>query len=1063
MRNACKFLLSLACCTPLVLNAAIYYVSPTGNDALSGTTQANAWKTIDKVNTVYTSFQPGDQILFQRGGVFRGTLLVWASGSSANQIIIGAYGTGNDPVISGSNVVTGWTVHSGNIWKAPVSQNVKYVYIGGQRQTLARYPNSGWLRSDNGTSTTLQDAALTQPSGYWNNAMLVVRSTNWSYDTPAISNHSGTTLTFPTIFHNLGSYDWGYFLCNKLSELDQAGEWFYDPGSAQLYLWAPGNANPNSLSVEASVRDRGIDVYWSRQYVKIQNLAFRHQRVAGIWLDGTSNITVYDCDFVDLYHGIRTVCTGCTYDLNTITGTYATGAMMIDNNATFKNNVLTNIAMVAGLGESNWGYMGLRTIGSGNVIRNNRLINIGYLGMEIDQNALVEKNYIKNPTAILNDGGGIAFDLANGMVIQDNILVDGIGDLESSAPDFYNYIKIVHGIYFGDTQIQNTTVQRNTVSNFQGAGVYVDHTMVSTGNQIKDNVLFNNLYQMLVSDFSNNVGTGALAPFHMPNYNDVYSGNLLYSIKESQTCMKQYNVYSANGVDFGTYTNNKYYHPYDELSIYVHNTFSANHTKWTLERWQVEKGEDAGSSRSPQRLSPYAVTSVLTPNMVANGTFDVNATGWNYWPSNATCTRDLTYLDNGGMKAYIPNASVHYEHTVRNPNPFAISSGQWYRMAFSLQSNSFGTAKAALKGVSQFTGATSVYERTWPYDTQRREVEMIFQSNLTDNAVVQYVHQYTEPQFWVDNVVLERVAVTPIDPLTVHTILYNDQASDQALPLPGGCWQEVGGTVQSGNVTVQPWKSKVFYKVAGTCGGGTGGTVAARVFLAGPYNWGLHTHINELKIQNLIPNAEPYSALGYVLENAGATISATANAYTGNLSLCDWVLLELRNTDAGYTSAGRRAALVTKDGTVIGTDGNTLITFTGTTAGKYLVIRHRNHQGVMTAAPIPSNGALIDFTLNSTALYGSWPTMTDGTYRALWPGNVVHNSVVSYTGSLNDRDPVLSVVGGIVPTAVLQGYRREDVNMDGWTKYTGAGNDRDFILQTVGGTVPTSTRVEQLP
>ena len=35
--------------------------------------------------------------------------------------------------------------------------------------------------------------------------------------------------------------------------------------------------------------------------------------------------------------------------------------------------------------------------------------------------------------------------------------------------------------------------------------------------------------------------------------------------------------------------------------------------------------------------------------------------------------------------------------------------------------------------------------------------------------------------------------------------------------------------------------------------------------------------------------------------------------------------------------------------------------------------------------------------------------------------------------------------------------------MDGVVKYSGQGNDRDVILSTIGGTVPTTTRVSYAP
>lgn len=52
---------------------------------------------------------------------------------------------------------------------------------------------------------------------------------------------------------------------------------------------------------------------------------------------------------------------------------------------------------------------------------------------------------------------------------------------------------------------------------------------------------------------------------------------------------------------------------------------------------------------------------------------------------------------------------------------------------------------------------------------------------------------------------------------------------------------------------------------------------------------------------------------------------------------------------------------------------------------------------------------------------------------------------------------------GSTPTNTINGYRAEDLNMDGVVKYFGMGADRDLILQTVDGSVPTAVRVEQVP
>ncbi len=72
----------------------IYYVSPAGNDANSGTSTATPWRTIDHVNHV--NFRPGDRILFQGGSTFDGNLSFDSQdmGNASAPITVSSYGTG---------------------------------------------------------------------------------------------------------------------------------------------------------------------------------------------------------------------------------------------------------------------------------------------------------------------------------------------------------------------------------------------------------------------------------------------------------------------------------------------------------------------------------------------------------------------------------------------------------------------------------------------------------------------------------------------------------------------------------------------------------------------------------------------------------------------------------------------------------------------------------------------------------------------------------------------------------------------------------------------------------
>lgn len=83
-----------------------YYVSSsTGNDTNSGTSISSPWKSLDRINTA--TLNPGDQVLFKAGDTFLGQLNVDHSGTEANPIKFGKYGTGEKPIIDGANASGG--------------------------------------------------------------------------------------------------------------------------------------------------------------------------------------------------------------------------------------------------------------------------------------------------------------------------------------------------------------------------------------------------------------------------------------------------------------------------------------------------------------------------------------------------------------------------------------------------------------------------------------------------------------------------------------------------------------------------------------------------------------------------------------------------------------------------------------------------------------------------------------------------------------------------------------------------------------------------------------------
>ncbi|MBP7514092.1 MAG: FG-GAP repeat protein [Flavobacteriales bacterium] len=242
--------------------------------------------------------------------------------------------------------------------------------------------------------------------------------------------------------------------------------------------------------------------------------------------------------------------------------------------------------------------------------------------------------------------------------------------------------------------------------------------------------------------------------------------------------------------------------------------------------------------------------------------------------------------------------------------------------------------------------------------------------------------------------------------------------------------------------------------------------VAAKLFLDGPFQGGSPALMSDLlRTQALLPLTEPYSALGLPITAGPNTIAPSILATTGNNAIVDWVLVELRNL-SGTTLAERRVALVQRDGDVVALDGTSSLGFCSSAGAYRVAVRHRNHLGCMTSQDIAlsSTPTVLDLTTATLSTYGTDARKTSGSVRLLWAGNTNGNTGLKYTGSGNDRDPVLLSVGSTTPNNTVSGtYSMRDVNMDGQVKYTGSANDRDPILQNVGSTTPNNVRLEQLP
>jgi hypothetical protein len=266
-------------------------VAPAGDDANPGTSPdaplATVQKCADKV-------MPGGTC-YLRAGVYReGPVVPAHSGTAAAPITFTSYPC-EHAVVSGADVVTGWSVHQGKIYEAALATALHedgyssmprtQLFVDGTAVTYARWPNTSGpalLQPDAdatagaGTgSTDIYDAALQGfPDGTWNGAVIHLRGgLAWTSETGTVKTHTGNHLVLsltpdPNTPINAvkGSR---YYLTGTLAALDTAGEWYAD--GTHVYLWAPAGDDPSGHLVEAKQRDYAFDLS-GLSYVTLQGL-----------------------------------------------------------------------------------------------------------------------------------------------------------------------------------------------------------------------------------------------------------------------------------------------------------------------------------------------------------------------------------------------------------------------------------------------------------------------------------------------------------------------------------------------------------------------------------------------------------------------------------------------------------------------------------------------------------------------------------------------------------------------------------------------------------------------
>ena len=332
--------------TPAPKPGRLLYVSPNGNDAHPGT-RAKPFATVNRALAANRA----------AGTVTGGTSIVLAAGRYplSNTINLTSKDSGSGPdaplsiraatpgtaVISGSKRLTGFTTVTnksvlarlptearGKVLQCSLSalgitdygsiqeQAMVNLSINGVPQTLARWPNSGFVRIgsmvDNG-NIDRDDPKKNRPQIFtyggdraerWTTApdpwLQGYLATNWLYGFVPIGSINTDTKTITTAWCYDRLSGWPdiksgnpYSVFNLLEEIDQPGEWYLDRANGILYLYP--SAMSGKAVVDLSMLSGSMLTATNVSHLRIEGLVFESSRGGGVELENSSHCLIAGC------------------------------------------------------------------------------------------------------------------------------------------------------------------------------------------------------------------------------------------------------------------------------------------------------------------------------------------------------------------------------------------------------------------------------------------------------------------------------------------------------------------------------------------------------------------------------------------------------------------------------------------------------------------------------------------------------------------------------------------------------------------------------------------------
>jgi hypothetical protein len=288
MKPSCAFFCVAGILFAQLCSAQPYYVAPSGDDAYPGTLE----KPFATIQRAQTAARDKRGAIFLRGGTYYlpATIVFNAqdAGTKESPLVIQNY-QGEKPVISGGVKLDKleWQPYTNGILQAkvPADLQTEEIFINGERQILARYPNfdpkAQYFDGFAADAISPQRVARwAEPTGGYYHAM---HPSLWGdFTWRILGKDTNSQLRLEGGWQNnrgAAAHRQIRFVENVFEELDAPDEWYLNTNTHTLYFYPPAGLDLKNATVEATrlrtlVEFRG-DMEHPVQWITVRGLTFR--------------------------------------------------------------------------------------------------------------------------------------------------------------------------------------------------------------------------------------------------------------------------------------------------------------------------------------------------------------------------------------------------------------------------------------------------------------------------------------------------------------------------------------------------------------------------------------------------------------------------------------------------------------------------------------------------------------------------------------------------------------------------------------------------------------------